>query len=391
MEKICVYTCITGNYDIVNEIVNKEKGIDYYLFTNNKNITSKTWKVIYIEDESLDNQRLSRKIKMLGHPEMNDKYQIFVWMDASVIWKKSIKEFVQKYLKKNNFVTFKHAFRNCIYEEAYECIKMRKDKKQTILKHIDFLTKEGFPHDYGLCEMTVFIRRKDELVEKTMKLWFDMVCNYSKRDQLSFMYCVWKNNLKLDIIRKNVWHNEWIDHVKHNYKKELTECRIYYGDSSVNDDSYDPKMDCLYTYKKKNSIYMVNATIPGDTNIIEIEVTDVPCLVYSNFHCSLPSDKVFFYNTIPYQKKNIFYNNKGIIRLEGTFRKGEKLNFSIELEALSEIEQYGWINKLSDELIILSEEHQRTQYELYELSKIKKSIFYKMYLLKQKIIRKLKK
>ena len=33
-KKICVYTCITGNYDNVHEITNKEKGLDYYLFTN---------------------------------------------------------------------------------------------------------------------------------------------------------------------------------------------------------------------------------------------------------------------------------------------------------------------------------------------------------------------
>ena len=53
-KKICVYTCITGDYDNLHEIKKKEKDIDYYLFTNNKNIKSKTWKVIYIENEELD-------------------------------------------------------------------------------------------------------------------------------------------------------------------------------------------------------------------------------------------------------------------------------------------------------------------------------------------------
>ena len=76
-EKICVYTCITGNYDNVNEI-KQEDGIDYYLFTNNKKIKSNTWKVVYIEDESLSNVVLARKIKILGHPIINDKYDIII-------------------------------------------------------------------------------------------------------------------------------------------------------------------------------------------------------------------------------------------------------------------------------------------------------------------------
>ena len=44
-EKICVYTCMTGNYDSIKEIPKKEAGIDYYCFTNNKNVKSNTWKV----------------------------------------------------------------------------------------------------------------------------------------------------------------------------------------------------------------------------------------------------------------------------------------------------------------------------------------------------------
>jgi len=48
MKKVCVYTCITGDYDNLKEIKNKEKNIDYYCFTNNKNIKSNTWKVEYI-------------------------------------------------------------------------------------------------------------------------------------------------------------------------------------------------------------------------------------------------------------------------------------------------------------------------------------------------------
>ena len=43
MEKICVYTCITGNYDDLKEVKVKEDNIDYICFTNNKGLSSNSW------------------------------------------------------------------------------------------------------------------------------------------------------------------------------------------------------------------------------------------------------------------------------------------------------------------------------------------------------------
>ena len=381
MKKICVYTCITGNYDIVNEINNKEKDIDYYMFTNNKNIKSKTWNIVYINNNKLDNQRLSRKIKMLGHKSINNKYDYYVWMDASVIWKKSIRKFVNQNIKNNNFAAFKHAYRNCIYEEAKECIKLRKDSKENILKHIEYLKKEKYPENNGLYEMTVFIRKNnDPLVEKTMKQWFDMVCNYSKRDQLSFMFCVYKNNLKIDTIPGNVWNNDWFTHSRHNNTKQVTDFRVYYGDSNLN--PYDINIDYLYPCKIENNTYSINTIIPIDTEIIEVEITNVACVTYDNLYTSLKTDKVFIFNTIPYNDKNIFYNDQGIIRFEGNFKKGDNLKIKIDLDYLSESQKNIFIDKLSTDLIIASEEIEKLTAAINEklttkIKRIIKSIFNK--------------
>ena len=42
-ERICVYTCITGNYDDLQPVY-QEEGIDYLCFTNNKDLESDDWK-----------------------------------------------------------------------------------------------------------------------------------------------------------------------------------------------------------------------------------------------------------------------------------------------------------------------------------------------------------
>ena len=119
--------------------------------------------------------------------------------------------------------------------------------------------------------------------------------------------------------------------------------------------------------------------------------------VYSNFKLSLSVEKLYIYNTIEYGNKNIFYNNQGIIRLEGDFKKGDKLSFSINFEYLNEIDKLHFINNLSNDLIILSEkykntkiEYNRIKKEYNEISKIKNSIFYKLYLKEQKLKKQLK-
>ena len=114
-ERICVYTCITGNYDNLQEIENKEKGIDYYCFTNNKSIKSNTWKIIYIEDEKLSSVKLARKIKILRHPIINENYDIILWMDGAVAFNKKIKDYYYYRYCKSNI-----KFRKCkIYAVLY--------------------------------------------------------------------------------------------------------------------------------------------------------------------------------------------------------------------------------------------------------------------------------
>ena len=45
MNKYCVVTCIFNDYDLVREPLVIDNDCDYYLFTDNKNLTSDNWKI----------------------------------------------------------------------------------------------------------------------------------------------------------------------------------------------------------------------------------------------------------------------------------------------------------------------------------------------------------
>ena len=337
MKKICVYTCITGDYDNLNEIKNVEKNVDYYCFTNNKNIKSKTWKVVYISDDKLDNHRLSRKIKMLGHEIINKNYDISVWMDADIIIEKSIVEFVDIFLKDKPFASFKHHQRDCIYEEAKACLMMRKDTKENILKTINFLKKEKYPEHNGLYEMTIFIKKhNDPKVIETMNMWFDMVCKYSKRDQLSFAYCAWKTGLEINRINLSVWNNEFFSYKSHNRLKEVTSYRVYFGDESNFD--YDMNIENKYTIK--DSVYSFEEKVLKDVDQIKIEATNSPYYRYSDITVEgVKYDSMDVYNGLS-KNPYAYFINDGIIILRGKFKKNQTLKFSIKMEKITMDEIY---------------------------------------------------
>lgn len=346
-KKICVYTCITGTYDEIQEIEKKEENIDYYLFTNNKEIYSDTWKVVYIEDDCLDNQQLSRKIKMLGHPLIDKKYDISIWMDANINFQKSINDFVKEYYDESEapFSAFKHHARSCIYEEANVCIQKRKDSKEKIREHIEFLKSQKYPKNNGLYEMTVFIKNhNNKSVEKTMKTWFDMVCKYSKRDQLSFMYSVWKNKMKVKTIDLNVWDNPWFFVEKHNYDEEIKKYRIYFD----NGKKYNLENDIVEKYQVRDNKYIIDQEVLTNSSKIIVELSKTPCLKYKNLKVTGVEEKcIKIENSITYKNKNIFYKDESKIEVIYPFKKKEKFHLEVELEKMSKTEIYDFIDYLN--------------------------------------------
>lgn len=339
-EKICVYTCITGNYDELKEIDENliEKDVDYYCFTNNKNIKSKTWNVVYIEDFSLTNHMLNRKIKMLGYGKLNNDYDVLVWMDGNVQLRKKITSFIREQCKldKYSFCAFKHPDRSCIYDESVACVKLKKDNKEIIEKQMKFYRDNGYPRNNGLCEMAVFVRRtKDKKVLETMNLWYKMITEYSKRDQLSFMWCVRKKKLPLQIIPLSISNNKYFMRTEH-YKedaRQISKYRLYFGDSRkfeinrVVDGEYVVDND---TYKIENII------VPVDTNVIEFEVCDFPGVILKDIYVNYPTSvELKLLNYYYLHVWNIFFNSNGKVIISGDFKKDEIINITVNLQTLN--------------------------------------------------------
>ena len=114
------------------------------------------------------------------------------------------------------------------YKNLYSSVKKQKDdvvvfaKKETqenMDKHIEHLRTDRFPEHYGMLECNVLVRRNCPVCKNLMKEWWKEFLTYSKRDQISMPYVLYKNGISIDevgTLGNNVYENPSFRIVTHN-------------------------------------------------------------------------------------------------------------------------------------------------------------------------------
>ncbi|WP_053429542.1 glycosyltransferase domain-containing protein [Rossellomorea marisflavi] len=193
---IVVYTAISQGYDDLSDPSYISEGVDYICFSDNPRLESNIWKIIPFEESKLDNVRKCREAKILPHKFLK-QYEYSIWIDGNINVNNDVNELIFDYFKNSghDLLTFKHPFRDCIYLEAEECIRQKKDKKITIVNQMNNYKNQNFPKHAGLVESNVIVRNHNSSnVIEVMEDWWKEIEHHSRRDQLSFNYVAWKRN-----------------------------------------------------------------------------------------------------------------------------------------------------------------------------------------------------
>lgn len=225
MGKIAIYTSIFGGYDNLQEQPSID-GVDYICFTDSK-IESSTWDIVPSLPLYKDPNRNAKKYKILPHRYLK-KYEYSIWIDGNFSIVSDPKILLKKYLTDKNIAFFNHQNtaldpRNCIYKEAEAIFtlgqqnfqrtpergeKNFKDNPDIISKQINKYKNEGYPSNNGLIKGGVILRKHNEPdVIETMENWWEEIKYNSKRDQLSFNYVAWKNDLEYNFIPGDLRNN----------------------------------------------------------------------------------------------------------------------------------------------------------------------------------------
>lgn len=208
--KLLIYTAFTGGYDSLKEPEFIDENCDYVCFTDNPNLKSDIWKIIFMEESTLDNNRKAKQYKVLPHKYFPD-YKYSFWLDGTFKIKGSIREYIYKNIKANSpMLNVVHTERDCIYDE-YEASKIIPRYPRAVMEEqIKNYKSENFPDHYGLAVMgAIFRQHNNPEVIKLMEAWWDEIIKYSNQDQLSFAYVAWKQDFHPSVSLLYYWDNEY--------------------------------------------------------------------------------------------------------------------------------------------------------------------------------------
>jgi Protein of unknown function (DUF616) len=221
MNNKVIFTSVVGDYDSIKEPRYRMPEWDYICFSNTlKQREGSIWKIEPIPFQHSDNSRLSRYAKINPHLVLK-KYEYSLWIDANIEF---LDDFVERRINeliKDGILLslIPHPFRNCIYQEAQICITDGLDSRIKIQKLINFLKDERYPENNGMFENgLIFRRHNDQMISSMNADWWSLYLRFSKRDQLSLGYVLWKNNISCERFvkkGKNVRNMTSISYVLH--------------------------------------------------------------------------------------------------------------------------------------------------------------------------------
>ncbi len=224
MKNKCIYTAIFDDYENLFNPYFIEDDVDYICFTNNKDLKSDIWKIIYVERGSIPAPLFYKRFKCLSHEYLNE-YDYTIWIDANFQIKiKNYFNYMLSYLK-DDILLYQHfclggMHRDCIYTEARFSIGLPKYSQEPIKNQLIQYRHEGYPEHNGLYQSGFILRKNNENVVKFNKLWYDEICKWSvniPQCQVSLPYCLWKSKAKFNVVNDDIIWNPEIYHI-HNHK-----------------------------------------------------------------------------------------------------------------------------------------------------------------------------
>jgi hypothetical protein len=214
--KIVAYTCIVGNYDKIHypseELSQK---YDYVLISDEKPSDMGTFKQwIDVRDvcpiEITDNARRNRYCKINAH-KIFPNYNMSIYMDGNIQLKRNLDEICNN-IPPIGVIVLAHTGYKDIYCEAAHKMGQNVDNVDIIYQQIKKYWKDGCPQNFGSWHCGLMLRKHNSIIcKKIMEEWWEEINSYSKRDQLSFPYVLWKNNYDANIVKTVLSNSENIE------------------------------------------------------------------------------------------------------------------------------------------------------------------------------------
>lgn len=198
--KIAIYTCIVGEYDELQEPVSVLPNCDYFIISDKPPAQNSVFQYINIKDilpeDITDNTKKNRYCKINAH-KLFPQYRFSIYFDGNIQLKPSAMTLVDK-LPKTKIIAWCPNYWKSIYREVMSVLMNKKEEEEIILRQAEKYWMEGMPEDYGCLMCGILVREHNHpMCRKIMEEWWQQVEQFSKRDQISFPYVLWKNGYSI--------------------------------------------------------------------------------------------------------------------------------------------------------------------------------------------------
>jgi hypothetical protein len=209
--KIAVITSNIGERcgGLLMEQSKKFDGIDYHAFVDEKKQES-MWiqhdSIDFTNDKSFKDRRNAKIYKILPFLFLPN-YDYYIWIDSTHNIVKHPLEIIKSI--NSDISVFKHSERNCIYDESNAVKYLKYDYPELVDKQMSDYFMDGYPPKNGLYELPCFIVKNSDKIKKLSLMWWEQICKYTSRDQLSFPYVIWKMNMTPQVLQGFASKNEF--------------------------------------------------------------------------------------------------------------------------------------------------------------------------------------
>jgi glycosyltransferase involved in cell wall biosynthesis len=212
--RVVVYTAIHGGRDELRD-ARPFPGVDYVCFTDDKELRSRTWKIVVAEGGPDDPRMRAKTSKILPHRYFPD-HEYSLWVDGTHVPAVDPRYLCLKYLQTHDIALFRHPIRSCIYDEMDACLRQNRGNAEDIRRQRERYLHEGYPRHNGLATCTVILRRHHAgHVVEAMEEWWQEINRFSVRDQLSFNYVAHRRGLHYAAIPGHIYRNHYFRFAPH--------------------------------------------------------------------------------------------------------------------------------------------------------------------------------
>lgn len=213
MKNIAVYTAIINGRDTLVDPPFVSPDCDYICFSDAPH-TSAVWDVRVQPRTHQDPCRDAKSYKVLSHLHLPE-YEYTLWIDGSHSIATDPLELVETYLYNKDIALMAHPNRTCMYEEAAVCMHLKLDNTDRIDAQIQRYKSENFPENDGLYSCGIILRRNAPNITALNEAWWKEITDASRRDQISFPYCLKKTHTEAAIIPGHYYKNPLFPHHGH--------------------------------------------------------------------------------------------------------------------------------------------------------------------------------